>query len=96
MPRSYMSQALRCHSGEAEVHYMSAKLAAMQGNLSAAEKAAHTAVEINGRYDKAYELLASILYSEKKYADAIDVSDFRIARSRNANGAWYLKGLSQY
>lgn len=92
----YMSQALRYHSGEAEVHYMSAKLAAMQGNLSAAEKAARTAVEINGRYDKAYELLASILYSEKKYADAIDVSDFRIARSRNANGAWYLKGLSQY
>ena len=92
----YMSQALRCHSGEAEVHYMSAKLAAMQGNLSAAEKAARTAVEINGRYDKAYELLASILYSEKKYADAIDVSDFRIARSRNARGAWYLKGLSQY
>ena len=92
----YMSQALRYHSGEAEVHYMSAKLAAMQGNLSAAEKAARTAVEINGRYDKAYELLASILYSEKKYADAIDVSDFRIARSRDANGAWYLKGLSQY
>lgn len=92
----YMSQALRCHSGEAEVHYMSAKLAAMQGNLSAAEKAARTAVEINGRYDKVYELLASILYSEKKYADAIDVSDFRIARSRNSRGAWYLKGLSQY
>ena len=67
----YMSQALRYHSGEAEVHYMSAKLAAMQGNLSAAEKAARTAVEINSRYDKAYELLASILYSEKKYADAI-------------------------
>ncbi|QNL97164.1 tetratricopeptide repeat protein [Treponema sp. Marseille-Q4132] len=92
----YMSQALRYHSGEAEVHYMNAKLAAMQGNLSAAERAARTAVEINGRYDKAYELLASILYSEKKYADAIDVSDFRIARSRNAGGAWYLKGLSQY
>ncbi|MGI5107524.1 tetratricopeptide repeat protein [Treponema socranskii] len=92
----YMSQALRYHSGEAEVHYMSAKLAAMQGNLSAAEKAARTAVQINGRYDKAYELLASILYSENKYADAIDVSDFRIARSRNANGAWYLKALSQY
>ena len=92
----YMAEALRYHSGEAEVHYMSAKLAAMQGNLSAAEKAARTAVEINGRYDKAYELLASILYSEKKYADAIDVSDFRIARSRNAGGAWYLKGLSQY
>lgn len=92
----YMSQALRYHSGEAEVHYMNAKLSAMQGNLSAAEKAARTAVEINDRYDKAYELLASILYAEKKYADAIDVSDFRIARSRNAKGAWYLKGLCRY
>ena len=92
----YMAEALRYHSGEAEVHYMNAKLSAVRGNLSAAERAARTAVEINGRYDKAYELLASILYSQKKYADAIDVSDFRTARSRNASGAWYLKGLSQY
>ena len=92
----YMAEALRYHSGEAEVHYMNAKFSAMRGNLAGAERAVRTAVEINGRYDKAYELLASILYSQKKYADAIDVSDFRTARSRNASGAWYLKGLSQY
>lgn len=91
----YMNQAMRYYSGEAEVHYLSATLAAMNGNLAEAERQARTAVEINGSYDKAYELLASILYSAKKYTDVIDVCDFRIGRDRDAKSAWYLKGLSQ-
>jgi tetratricopeptide (TPR) repeat protein len=94
--QNYMNQAMRCYSGEAEVHYLSAGLAAMNGNLSEAERQARTAVEINGNYDRAYELLASILYSEQKYSDAIDVCDFRIGRDRNAANSWYLKGLAQF
>jgi len=91
----YMNQAVRCYSGEAEVHYLSAGLAAMNGAFAEAERQARTAVEINGNYDRAYGLLASILYSEGKYNDAIDICDFRIGRDRNAVNAWYLKGLSQ-
>ncbi|MBP3709387.1 MAG: tetratricopeptide repeat protein [Treponema sp.] len=91
----YMSQAMRYYSGEAEVHFLSATLSAMNGNYAEAERQARTAVEINGNYDKAYELLASILYFEKKYSEVIDVCDFRIGRNRAASSAWYLKGLSQ-
>lgn len=94
--QNYMNQAVRCYSGEAEVHYLSAGLAAMDGNLGEAERQARTAVEINGNYDRAYELLASILYSEQKYSDAVDICDFRIGRDRNAANAWYLKGLAQF
>ncbi|MFA6856140.1 MAG: tetratricopeptide repeat protein [Treponema sp.] len=93
--QSYMNQAMRCYSGEAEVHYLSAGLASINGDLAEAERQARTAVEINGNYDRAYELLASILYSEEKYNDAIDICDFRIGHDRNAANAWYLKGLSQ-
>jgi tetratricopeptide (TPR) repeat protein len=93
--QNYMNQAMRFYSGEAEVHYLGAGLAAMNGNLAEAERQARTAVEINGSYDRAYELLASVLYSEKKYDDAIDICDFRIGRDRNAANAWYLKGLAQ-
>ena len=91
----YMNQALKYYSGEAEVHYMGAVLSSMQGNLAEAERQARTAVEIDGSYDYAYEILASILYSEGKYSDAADVCDFRIGRNRNTPGAWYLRGLSQ-
>ena len=93
--QNYMNQAVRFYSGEAEVHYLSSGLAAMNGNLTEAERQARTAVEINGNYDRAYALLASVLYSGGKYDDAIDVCDFRIGRDRNASNAWYLKGLSQ-
>jgi len=93
--QNYMNQAMRTYSGEAEVHYLAAGLAAMNGNLAEAERQARTAVEINGGYDRAYELLASILYAEGKYSDATDICDFRIGRDRNASNGWYLKGLSQ-
>jgi tetratricopeptide (TPR) repeat protein len=93
--QNYMNQALRFYSGEAEVHYLGAGLAAMNGSLAEAERQARTAVEINGNYDRAYELLASVLYSEGKYDEAIDICDFRIGRDRNAANAWYLKGLAQ-
>ena len=93
--RKYIEQALRYHSGEAEVHYLAAYLDAKQGKFSEAEKRARAAVQINGDYTKAYVLLSSILYSQKKYGDVIDLCDYLIEKNRNTSEAWYLKGLSQ-
>ena len=93
--RKYIEQALRFHSGEAEVHYLAAYLDAKQGNFSSAEKRARAAVQINPDYTKAYVLLSSILYSQKKYDDTVDMCDYLISKNRNTTEAWYLKGLSQ-
>ncbi len=91
----YVNQALEYHSGEAEVHYLASYLAAKRGDIKVAEKRARSAVQIKGDYDKAYELLADILFSQGRYADVIDICDFRIGRNRNLPVAWYLKGLSE-
>ncbi|MBQ9909545.1 MAG: tetratricopeptide repeat protein [Treponema sp.] len=93
--RKYIEQALRYHSGESEVHYLAAYLEAKRGNFSEAEKRARAAVQINPEYTKAYVLLSSILYAQKKYDDVIDMCDYLIAKNRNTTEAWYLKGLSQ-
>jgi tetratricopeptide (TPR) repeat protein len=89
----YIAQALRYHSGDAEVHYFASYLAALNGNLADAEKRALTAVQLQPNYDKAYEILALILYREKHYAEALDICDFRIGRNRSLVSAWYLKAL---
>ena len=91
----YIEQAVRYHSGESEVHYLAAYLEAKRGNFSEAEKRARAAVQINPEYTKAYVLLSSILYAQKKYDDVIDMCDYLIAKNRNTTEAWYLKGLSQ-
>lgn len=93
--RKYIEQALRYHSGESEVHYLAAYLEAKRGNFPEAEKRARAAVQINPEYTKAYVLLSSILYAQKKYDDVIDMCDYLIAKNRNTTEAWYLKGLSQ-
>ncbi len=93
--RNYIEQALRYHSGEREVHYLAAYLEAKQGNFSAAEKRARAAVQISPDYIKAYVLLSSILYSQKKYTEVIDMCDYLISKNRNTSEAWYLKGLAQ-
>ncbi|MBQ4377793.1 MAG: tetratricopeptide repeat protein [Treponema sp.] len=93
--RKYIEQALRYHSGEAEVHYLASYLDARQGNFTSAEKRARAAVQINGNYTKAYVLLSSILYSQKKYDDLIELCDYIISKNRDTTEAWYLKGLSQ-
>lgn len=92
----YINQAIQYHSGEAEVHYLASYLAARRGDWGEAEHYARAAVQINGNYDKAYALLASILYSQRKYDDVIDICDFRIGRDRNCTDAWYMKGLALY
>jgi tetratricopeptide (TPR) repeat protein len=93
--QNYINQALAYHSGEAQVHYLASYLAAQQGDFVDAERRARSAVQLRGDYDAAYELLANILYAQKRYSEVIDMCDFRIGRERNTPDAWYLKGLAQ-
>lgn len=90
----FLRQALSYYSGDSEVHYLAAVIYAMQGDYKAAEKHSRIAVEVNGDYDKAYELLAIILYQQKRYSEVVDISDFLIGKSRNNYKAWYLKGVA--
>lgn len=94
--KHFIESAIGYYSGEAEVHYLAAIVAAMSGNVIACEKQARIAVELNGDYDKAYELLSKALYEEKKYDEVIPICDFRISRNRNLSSAWYLKGMAQF
>jgi len=91
---NYIKQALAYHSGSAEVHYFAGYIAAKENDLQKAEGYLRTAILLNGTYDKAYSLLAEILYEEGRYQDAIDICDYRISVNRNSVLAWYLKGLS--
>ncbi|OJF76158.1 MAG: hypothetical protein BKP49_08395 [Treponema sp. CETP13] len=90
----YIKKALKYHSGSAEVHYFSGYIEAREGNLDIAEGYLRTAIILNGDYDKAYTLLASILFAEGRYQETIDICDYRISVDRNISLAWYLKGLS--
>ena len=93
--RHYISQAIGYYSGEAEVHYLAAVVSAMQGNLTGAEKQCRVAVELNGNYDRAYELLSKVRFAQNEYEEVISICDFRIARDRNRGSAWYLKGAAE-
>ena len=93
--RTYINTALRVHSGDAAVHYLASYILARHGELSDAERQARAAVQIRADYDRAYELLASILYESNRYEEAIDICDYRIGRDRKCASAWYLKGLCQ-
>ena len=92
---SFIKQALTYHSGEAEVHYLASYLAAKRGDTKEAERQARSAVQISPDYDKAYELLGQILFSQKRYSEVIDICDYRIGRNRELSDAWYLKGISE-
>ncbi len=92
--QTYINQALKYYSGDAEVHYLASYLEARKGNLLEAERRARAAVQINQEYLKAYVLLADILYSQKRYDDTIDVCEDLIKNSRKTAEGWYLKGLS--
>ncbi|MBQ7157956.1 MAG: tetratricopeptide repeat protein, partial [Treponema sp.] len=87
---SYLLQALRYHSGDPQVHYLAGYLSARRGKMEEAERRARAAVQINGEYTKAYVLLASVLYSQSRYDEVIDICDYLIARNRNTTAAWYL------
>lgn len=90
----YLRQAINYYSGEPEVHYFAAIIYMMKGDYKSAEKHARIAVEIKGDYEKAYELLASVLYSQTRYDEVIDLCDYLISKNRKNEAAWYLKGVS--
>ena len=92
--RLYIREALRTHSGKPEVYYFAGYLAAKEGDLTEAESLIRTAVLLDGNYDKAYKLLADILFVQKRYAETVDICDFRIAKNNAAVSAGYLKGLA--
>ena len=91
----YVNQAIEYHNGDPEVYYLASYLATKRGEFETAERLVRSAIQISPNYDKAYELLASILYSQQRYNEVIDLCDYRIGRNRSLTGAWYLKGLSQ-
>ncbi len=91
----YVNQAIEFHNGDAEVYYLASYLATKRNDYVAAERLVRSSIQINANYDRAYELLSSILYSQQRYNEVIDLCDFRIGRNRDVTGAWYLKGLSQ-
>ena len=90
----YIKQALENDSGNAEVRYLAALIYSLQDDLRAAEKECRIAVELNGNYDRAYELLAKIRYAQKAYDDVVSLCDFRINRNKNLSSAYYLKGAA--
>ncbi|MCR4579814.1 MAG: tetratricopeptide repeat protein [Treponema sp.] len=91
----YLRQAMQYYSGEAEVHYLAAVIYNMKGDYPSAEKHERIAVEIRGDYEPAYELLATTLYSQKRYNEVIDLCDYLILKNRKNASAWYLKGVAQ-
>ena len=91
----YVNQAIEYHNGDPEVYYLASYLATKRGDLEDAERLVRSSIQINANYDRAYELLSNILYSQKRYNEVIDLCDFRIGRNRNLSSAWYLKGMSE-
>ena len=95
LARDYINKALQSHANNEEVYYIASYLSAMNGDYADAERKALMAVQVNGNYDSAYELLGTIYYAQKRYQDVIDIADFRISRDRNLSQAWFMKGLAQ-
>ena len=92
---TYLRQALSYYSGEPEVHYLASIIYSMKGDYVTAEKQARIAVEVNSSYDKAYDMLSTILYKQSRYKEVIDISDYLISRNRKNTNAWFIKGVSQ-
>ena len=90
----YLKLAVQYYSGEPEVHYFAAIIYMMKADYKTAEKHARIAVEIKGDYEKAYELLASVLYAQHRYEEVLDLCDYLIRKNRKNNTAWYLKGIA--
>lgn len=91
---TFLRQAFAYYSGDAEVHYLAAIIYYMKGDYETSEKHCRIAVEVNGNYEKAYELLSTVLYQQGRFSEVIDISDFLIKRNRNNKNAWYIKGIA--
>ena len=92
---TYLRQALSYYSGEPEVHYLASVIYSMKGDFVTAEKQARIAVEVNSNYEKAYDMLSSVLYQQGRYSEVIDISDYLISRNRKNSNAWFIKGIAQ-
>lgn len=90
-----LRQALSYYSGEAEVHYLASIIYSIEGDYITAEKQARIAVEVNSNYDKAYDMLSTVLYQQGRYSEVVDISDYLISRNRKNTNAWFIKGLAQ-
>ena len=90
--QAYIDQALRYHGSDAEVQYVAAWIAFLNGNFKETESHVRTSVNLNPALDKSYELLATVLYQQEQWQDAVDVCDYRLTQNRNNATAWYLKG----
>lgn len=91
---AFLRQALAYYSGDPEVHYLSAIIYCMKGDYETAEKHTRIAVEVNANYERAYDLLSTVLYQQNRYSEVIDISDFLIRKNRNNTNAWYIKGVA--
>lgn len=91
---AFLSQAMQYYSGETEVHYLSSVIYLMEGNYPLSEQQARIAIEIDGKNEKAYQLLTTTLYYQGRYREVIDLSDFLISRNRSNTAAWYIKGIA--
>lgn len=92
----YISQALKFHSGNSEVHYLAGYIEAKKGNWKDAERRVRSAIQIKPEFEKAYNLLSSILYAQNRFDEVIDIADYLISLNRNSSQSWYVKGLAQY
>lgn len=92
--QNYIQQALRYHSKDEEVQYIAGWISFLNQDYNDTEYRVRTSINLNPEYDKSYELLATVLYQQGRYQEAIDISDYRINRNRQASTAWYLKGCS--
>ncbi len=91
---AFLSQAMQYYSGETEVHYLSSVIYLMESNYPLSEQQARIAIEIDGKNEKAYQLLTTTLYYQGRYREVIDLSDFLISRNRSNTAAWYIKGIA--
>ncbi len=91
---NYIKKALEYHGDNPQVHYFAAYLSARSGDFELAEGRLNAALKLKENYDEARALLASVLYSQKRYEAVIKICDLRISKNRNLSDAWYLKALS--
>lgn len=95
LTKKYLDQALFYHSGNPQVHYLASYLASQNGDFREAETQARISIQIQNDFEEAYALLSQILYEQKRYAEVLELCEYRTNRNRNISDAWYLMGLSQ-
>ncbi len=91
----YVNEALRVGSADPQVYYIAAFLDFTNGKFDVAEKRCLSALQLDGNYGAAYELLSLVYFAQGRFAEVIDLADFGISRDRENGNVWYVKGLAQ-